>query len=139
MGFQYQPVDANNIRLLKPVRKSSNDLSFEVVHVSLTSDPHYAALSYTWGSPGTVGQISLNGHYFPVRKNLWDALQQIQASKWADKYLWVDAICINQDTDRDALRERSEQITLMKQIFEQADKVLVWLGNPENEIINRCV
>jgi hypothetical protein len=133
MSFQYHPLDSNNIRLLKPLLKTSNGLSFEVVHVPLSSTPSYAALSYTWGLPGDTDYIFLNGHPFSIRKNLYDALRQLQDSKWVDKYLWVDAISINQGTDQDALRERSVQITLMKQIYEQADKVLVWLGKPENE------
>jgi hypothetical protein len=137
MGFRYEPLDSNSIRLLKPVPKTSNGLSFEVVHVSLSSNPHYAALSYTWGLPGDTDYIFLNGHPFSIRKNLYDALLQLQASKWVDKYLWVDAISINQGTDHGALYERSIQITLMKEVYEQAEKVLVWLGKPENEINNQ--
>lgn len=137
MGFQHEPLDPNSVRLLKPLSKSSHCLSFEVFHVPLTSNPQYAALSYTWGSPGDTDDVMLNGNPFPIRKNLYDALRQLQDSKWVDKYLWVDAICINQGTDQNALHERSIHITLMKQIYEQAEKVLVWLGKPENENNNR--
>ena len=137
MDFQYQPLASNTIRLLKPTPKSSSGLSFEIVHVPLSSNPHYAALSYTWGSPGNTNYAFLNKHPFPIRKNLYEALCQLQSSKWIDKYLWVDAICINQGTDQAALHERSVQITLMKQIYEQAEKVLVWLGKPENEDSNK--
>jgi hypothetical protein len=51
--------------------------------------------------------------------------------------LWVDAICINQGEESAAKDERSAQVTYMKQIYEQAARVLVWLGKPENEINNR--
>ena len=137
MGFQYEPLASNSIRLLKPLRKTSTDLSFEVVHMCLSSNPQYAALSYTWGAPGNTDYVFLGGHPFPIRKNLYDALRQIQESKWVESYLWVDAICINQGTDQGALRERSVQITIMKQIYEQAEKVLVWLGKPENKNNNQ--
>jgi hypothetical protein len=137
MGSRYQPLNPNEIRLLKPLSRPSNSLSFEIVHISLLSKPRYAALSYTWGSPGDAHRILLNGQHFPIRQNLYDALQQVQSSKLVDQYLWVDAICINQGENDDALNERSVQITLMKQIYEQATKVLVWLGKPENEANNR--
>ncbi|PYI09618.1 HET-domain-containing protein [Aspergillus sclerotiicarbonarius CBS 121057] len=39
-------------------------------------------------------------------------------------YLWVDALCINQDD----LIERKEQVNLMSRIYTKATKVLVWLG-----------
>lgn len=137
MGFKYDGLDRDSIRLLKPIRQKSKELSYEIVHVSLSSKPNYAALSYTWGLPGDTHHILLNGQVLPVRQNLHEALQQLQESKWVDKYLWVDAISINQGTNPDALQERSSQITLMKEIYEQAEKVLVWLGKPENENNNR--
>ena len=137
MGFQYQPLNPNEIRLLKPLSRSSNALSFEIFHISLLSKPRYGALSYTWGPPGDAHTILLNGQPFPIRQNLYDALQQVQSSKLIDQYLWVDAICINQGGDADALHERSPQITRMTQIYEQATRILVWLGKPENEANNR--
>ena len=137
MGFRYQQLNPNEIRLLKPISRSSNALSFEIIHISLLSKPRYGALSYTWGPPGDTHTILLNGQPFPIRQNLYDALQQVQSSKLIDQYLWVDAICINQDGDDDALHERSLQITRMTQVYEQATKILVWLGKPENEANNR--
>lgn len=137
MAFSYSPLRSDEIRLIKPLSRASEPLSFEIVHVSLFSKPDYVALSYTWGPRDNRHQISLSGRSLSIRKNLNDALQQIQSSKLVHKYLWLDAICINQGTDEDALEERSIQITLMKQIYEQAAKVLVWLGKPVNETNNR--
>lgn len=137
MGFRYQQLKPNEIRLLKPLSRSSNALSFEIIHISLLTKPHYGALSYTWGPPGDAHTILLNGQPFPIRQNLYDALQQVQSSKLVDQYLWIDAICINQGGDDDALHERSLQITRMTQIYEQATIILVWLGKPENEANNR--
>lgn len=137
MEFQYQPLNSNEIRLLKPLSPSSNSPSFEIKHFSLLSKPCYAALSYTWGSPGNTNPILLNGQRFSVRQNLKDALQQIQISRLVNHYLWVDAICINQGENDDASNERSAQITLMTQIYEQAANILVWLGKPENQANNR--
>ena len=103
MGFKYKPLKHNEFRLLKPVSRPSNPLSFDLVHISLLSKPQYAALSYTWGpepdAHTILPAIQLNGEHFDVRQNLHDALYQIEASKLIDQYLWVDAICINQDKD----------------------------------------
>ena len=137
MGFRYQSLNPNEIRLLKPISQSPDSLSFEIVHTSLCLESRYVALSYTWGPSGQPNRILLNGQHFLIRQNLSDALQQIQRSKLVEKFLWVDAICINQGENEDALQERSVQITLMKQIYEQAAKILVWLGKPENEANNR--
>ncbi|KAK0516572.1 hypothetical protein JMJ35_001175 [Cladonia borealis] len=131
-------MNPNEIRLLKPLSRSSNALSFEIIHISLLSKPRYGALSYTWGPPGDAHTILLNGQPFPSRQDLYDALQQIQCSKLVDQYLWVDAICTNQGRDDDALHEKGLQITRMTQIYEQATKILVWLGIPDNDPDNEA-
>ncbi|KAL8707409.1 MAG: hypothetical protein Q9220_007554 [cf. Caloplaca sp. 1 TL-2023] len=137
MKFLYQPLELNEIRLLKPVYTTTHTVAFDLIHASLLLTPQYTALSYTWGSPGEDQDILLNGQRFPIRRNLHDALRQMRSSKIHDRYLWVDAICIDQGGDSQALGERSAQITLMKDIYERATKVLVWLGHPENEANNR--
>lgn len=133
MAYQYQQLAPGEIRLLKFCSQPQDSISFEVVHKVLSSKPHYAALSYTWGSPGDINEIWLHRRKFPIRPNLYDALVQLQRSLVVDQYLWVDAICI----DQDALDERSVQVALMKQIYEGASKVFVWLGTPVNEANNR--
>ena len=137
MSIQYRQLKVNEIRLLKPLPRSSDSLCYSIKHVSLASKPRYAALSYTWGLPGDTHHILLNGQRFLIRHNLHDALDQISSSKLVKRYLWVDAICINQGENVEALDERSTQITLMRQIYEQAGKVLVWLGKPDDDINNR--
>ncbi|POS70143.1 hypothetical protein DHEL01_v211464 [Diaporthe helianthi] len=39
--------------------------------------------------------------------------------------LWIDAICI----DQESLEEREEQVAIMSRIYENASRVVVWLGN----------
>ena len=41
------------------------------------------------------------------------------------EFMWIDAICINQDD----LAERSEQVSKMRTIYEGPEEVLVWLGS----------
>jgi hypothetical protein len=45
------------------------------------------------------------------------------------RYIWIDAICINQDS----LVERAFQVRIMDRIYQQARKVLIWLG-PADEL-----
>ena len=133
MDFKYRLLESGEIRLLKPLSQSTGDLSFKVVHVPLGSAPSYAALSYTWGPPSNTYKVLLDGKLFSIRQTLNDALQQIHSSKLVHRYLWIDAICINQDSGD----EKTAQVQLMRQIYEQAEKVLVWLGKPQNEEDNR--
>jgi hypothetical protein len=44
------------------------------------------------------------------------------------RLLWADALCINQED----LLERAHQVNIMKNIFQRASRVLIWLG-PEKE------
>ena len=47
----------------------------------------------------------------------------------AGKYLCIDAVCINQED----LEERSKEVTRMRDIYQAASDVLVWLGPEEND------
>jgi hypothetical protein len=38
--------------------------------------------------------------------------------------MWIDAVCINQQN----LAERADQVKKMKNIYQMASKVTVWLG-----------
>jgi hypothetical protein len=57
------------------------------------------------------------------------ALSRIQDPKH-DLILWADAICINQQDNR----EKGHQVKQMAQIYKNAEEVLIWLG-PSNEEI----
>ena len=61
-----------------------------------------------------------------VTKNLHSFLIYIGTKK--PKLFWIDAICINQDD----VQERGSQVRLMKQIYQQAKKVTVWLYQPSS-------
>ncbi|KAM6513796.1 hypothetical protein FALCPG4_015009 [Fusarium falciforme] len=39
--------------------------------------------------------------------------------------LWIDALCINQNDER----ERSQQVSMMDEIYSRASRVLIWLGS----------
>jgi hypothetical protein len=43
--------------------------------------------------------------------------------------LWVDAVCINQQDNR----EKSRQVAMMGEIYKRASQVLTWLGEPKSD------
>jgi hypothetical protein len=63
-----------------------------------------------------------------VTLNAYEALQQIR-SRDESRYLWIDAICIDQDN----LPERGHQVRQMGLIYQKAERVLIWLGHGTEE------
>lgn len=103
-----------------------DDLMDGSVEVNFYSacNPAYEALSYVWGDREEGRQIFLNGIPFRVTQNLYAALAQLRLFE-RERVLWIDAICINQNDDD----EKSTQVTFMRQIYEAASQVLIWLGD----------
>jgi Heterokaryon incompatibility protein (HET) len=90
--------------------------------------PHYTALSYVWGDSTVPHPISVNGMLFPVTSNLYSALTHLRDEQ-IQQTLWVDAICINQNDSE----EKGHQVGQMIRVYEQADQVIAWLGESEND------
>lgn len=85
---------------------------------------NYDAISYSWGRPEFTTNIHCNGLMVPTTKHLAEALYHFRLPLF-DRYVWVDAFCINQYDDH----EKSQQVNeKMFRIFEKAEKVLGWLG-----------
>ncbi|RAK82841.1 HET-domain-containing protein, partial [Aspergillus costaricaensis CBS 115574] len=115
------------IRLL-PNKDKDAEIECELFNYDLASgggaDSHlYEALSYVWGSNTKSRTIKLNSYVFPVTENLYLALSRLR-NRQLERILWVDAICIDQ-SNRD---EKAKQIPLMREIYAQAQHVIVWLG-----------
>ena len=97
--------------------------------------PSYEALSYTWGNPEQICTVTLNKRPFQVTKNLEAALRHLrykpQTRDTANNYrvLWVDAICINQED----IEERNLQVRQMFDIYKYALRVLLWLGEGDQD------
>ena len=135
----YTPIGGRQIRILElhpgsPGENLSADLHvatfLPITGVSIRGNPstvHFEALSYCWGRPICNRYIRCNGQLLPVTTNLYDGLQRFR-HKDKTRYLWVDAICINQQDQS----ERSHQIQSMLPIYRKARKVLVWLGEHGN-------
>ncbi|KAH7313216.1 heterokaryon incompatibility protein-domain-containing protein [Rhexocercosporidium sp. MPI-PUGE-AT-0058] len=89
----------------------------------------YNALFYTWGDVAIKIPILLNGKVFFVTPNLEGALRNLRCLTPAERGkqlpLWVDAMCINQND----IEERDDQVRRMKDIYQSAEWVTIWLGN----------
>ena len=122
------PVDENKneIRLLRLKRRGifSGLLEAELVSASIGDPPSYEAVSYCWGPTTEKKAILLNGKLFHCFPSAY-ALLYACSSLFKDRLLWVDAICINQDD----LIERSKQVRIMRKIYENATRVIVWPGD----------
>lgn len=83
----------------------------------------FAALSYAWGDATIRRNMLLNGTRFEIGKNAHEALRYLRKAKKAID-IWIDTICINQAD----IRERSQQVPLMKEIYSLACPVYIWTG-----------
>lgn len=84
--------------------------------------PAYTAISYTCESHDHTDRLCLEGNtYLPVTQTAAYILLRAPRSRW----LWMDAVCINQD-DND---EKAHQLQEMWRIYSNAKLVMVWLGD----------
>ena len=89
----------------------------------LDDKPIYDALSYHWGDPSRTSRVICNGARLDVTANIDGALRQFRTDG-DPKVLWIDAICVNQKD----LDERTYQVALMRDVYQQARRTVVWLG-----------
>ena len=130
----------DSVRLLKLKPGDSDALLEGTLTVVSLSDPGlaYRALSYTWGNPLDEDSrffephndckyyLNCGGKHIEILKNLRDALWQLrQLGEFS--YLWIDAICINQNNNS----EKSQQIKLMPELYSKASLVNIWLGKSD--------
>lgn len=128
---------STSIRLIDlELGEHNSDIIMSVDTYNLLDPPQYAAFSYTWGDPLTYPYkaerpsrtVWINTKPFLVTPNLYDALNHWRGWRLeigtAKTFLWVDAICINQDD----LIERNHQVGLMGQIYSKASLVIAWVG-----------
>jgi hypothetical protein len=85
--------------------------------------PPYHAVSYAPGDLNNKVRFDCDGRIFFIGFNLWQALVRL-ADLDLPCPIWVDALCINQ---RDG-KEKTRQIQQMAQVYKQAQRVWIWLG-----------
>jgi hypothetical protein len=156
-SYQYSPLADGQIRLLKVLPGTDEDaMRIELETIDDMATASYTALSYTWGDQIDLDPIFItnhdhhktrkraSGHYyskdsclelgntkgssFSVGKNLSKFLRRYRRLH-ETHYLWVDALCINQ---ADHL-EKVAQVKMMADIYRSADRVLIWLGDGDDD------
>jgi hypothetical protein len=155
--YVYQPLEEQQIRILEIFPGSENDPIFCSLRPSdFGSGARYEAVSYSWGTGYSDRAILIDGCSIQVTANLEAALKafrrEIPSSPNEDnddvngitkqlekvatddstsrkRLLWIDALCINQQ-DND---ERNHQIQLMRTVYSQSIKLVVWLGEESDD------
>ncbi|KAF2843234.1 hypothetical protein M501DRAFT_924367, partial [Patellaria atrata CBS 101060] len=123
--FQYTELpNSQSIRILTLHPGSYHDEITCSLSVSqLDNLEKYEAISYTWGDAKIAEEISVGDSRLAITTNLIGALRRFRLED-RDRKLWADAICINQHN----LSERSQQVGIMRDIFQKASRTFVWLG-----------
>ena len=150
--FKYNPLpESGSFRLIKQIASDAtgSHLSCVLESFSLDDCPSYRCLSYTWG-PALTSDAESGEHtdtakvelivraekaagVLSINENLSDALSELRSSSLGPTlYIWIDAICIDQDN----LKERSSQVSMMGTIYSRAEKVIVWLGKDMTDFSN---
>ena len=113
------------IRLLElePADSPQSPVICKTKQAELSQCPPFEALSYRWGDSTEIARINLNGALFQVTQSLLVSLRRLRhptTSRW----LWVDAMCINQADSE----EKSRQVSIMGDIYRTAQRVVMWVG-----------
>ncbi|MCJ1452784.1 hypothetical protein MMC28_003128 [Mycoblastus sanguinarius] len=110
---------------------STSDWQFQIIHYKRSEVPEYEAVSYVWGSQSKPFALSVyngGGASLPITDSLNAALPYL-AEKSTTGLLWIDQICI----DQDSIPERNSQVPMMGDIYGKAIRVLAWLGEEDAE------
>jgi hypothetical protein len=127
----------DSFRLLELQSGNPEDPITASLHDARLNDPpSYEALSYVWGDASDVTPIQLSdgsSHRnltitMLVTVNCHAALKRLRKLD-QNRFLWVDAICINQGL----IPERNHQLTLMARIYLTASRVVVYLGETADD------
>ena len=112
------------IRLLKVSRRRLfTAFECSLLHVTLDDKNQYEAISYTWNGETPIIDMLVDGKILKVTPAVHDMLTY-RHTFLGSCCFWIDAACINQDD----LDERGQQVTLMKDIYKKASRVVVFLG-----------
>jgi len=132
--YHYRPLPDGYIRLLRllPHQDECAPIQCQLFAYPLLdsgkSTHLYEALSYVWGSEEKPLSVSTEMGCIPITTNLHAALKRLRDG-FFDRIIWVDAICINQaDTE-----ERNRQVRCMAMVYARACRVIVWLGEAEDD------
>lgn len=95
---------------------------------SLDDPVPYSALSYRWGADPPHIPVALSTGNINITTNGYAALVELY-KQGREVNVWIDAICINQSNKA----EKAVQVAMMDQVYSRANKVIVWLGEADED------
>jgi hypothetical protein len=120
MPFTYTPLQGKEIRLLVLMVQgwTANEGEDDINCVLINAEPHlipsYECLSYVWGPPSdNPSRVWCNGRSLPVTTKLLSALKCLRTGSEGPRFLWI---------------EKGKQVQRMAEIYENADRVLLFPG-----------
>ncbi|KAH7355494.1 heterokaryon incompatibility protein-domain-containing protein [Pyrenochaeta sp. MPI-SDFR-AT-0127] len=120
------------IRVLDLLQGEKNDeVKCEVRIVDLDRSPEYEALSYVWGNYGERMKIIVSACSVFITPNLHAALIRLRYPGKI-RTLWIDQLCIEQDDNI----EKASQVALMRDIYRQCLRCIIWLGEISESLSN---
>jgi hypothetical protein len=113
------------VRILRlEAGRLGDPLSGRLTVEELNATEPFDALSYCCGPSVLSCSITVNGASgFRITRNLWTALQRVRKTD-SDRRIWVDAVCIDQEDER----EKSSQVRHMHAVYSLAEEVCIYLG-----------
>ena len=148
----YSPLTPNEIRLFRCYKDRSGTYVGELKPFPLAKCPPFSTASYVWGEKeysdkaveleiSTVREIKEEGTEWElcteggsslrILKNFEPFLDMVtQHPDFSHKeWWWIDSICIDQSN----VPERSQQVSIMEEIYKRAKRVVIWLGEEVEE------
>ncbi len=104
------------------VRGGPISARFQICNIHGQHSVEWEAISYTWDGQRPTHEIEIDGEIVRVTRNVFRILEDLRLRE-GRRFLWVDAVCISQD-DPD---EKSQQVALMRWIYQEALAVIIWL------------
>jgi hypothetical protein len=139
------------IVILHPAQRFGDDIKVHIQTRQRSDIRCYEAVSYTWGTDEHTEPLLVYDEKFAtsylhgqclltrmlryhqvrdqanatmhVRSNVATMLRYLRY-KWLPRYLWIDAISINQTN----MGEKSHQVNRMGDIYRKSRRTLIWLG-----------
>ncbi|KAI4947701.1 hypothetical protein J4E91_006523 [Alternaria rosae] len=123
--YESKALANNEIRLLK-ISYIDGIIQLKSRRHVLAQDLDYDAISYVWGSAPATETVLYNGKPLIITPTALEMLHYLHGYQRNTKKrrIWIDAICINQDDKK----EKSNQISLMRDIYAWTTTVIVWMG-----------
>ncbi|KAG5752175.1 hypothetical protein H9Q70_005184 [Fusarium xylarioides] len=116
-------------------------LTLRLLNTKLCEAQPYEAVSYVWGDVKDLVPTNVQGDGDTVTQalitqNCHAALSSFRYSD-SPRLLWIDSICI----DQDSAIEKNHQLSLVARIYKNASQVLVYLGRgtADSDAAIRCI